>query len=148
MKYKFLFALSFFLCARQSVKANFVFDQNCVAAYRAIFDLRFNDARKYIRDERIRNPQNGIPILLDNYIDYLYLLTTENKNEYDKFKDRKSDRIDDLEDNDKNSPYYLFTQAEVYMQSGMVKARFGDYVSSTLDFKKAKSLLTENEEKF
>ncbi len=125
-----------------------MFNQNCAAAYRAIFDLRFNDARKYIRDERAHNPQNGMPVLLDNYIDYLYLLTTENKTEYEKFKDKKSDRIDVLEDNDKNSPYYLFTQAEVYLQSGMVKARFGDYVSSTLDFKKAKGLLTDNEEKY
>ncbi|MEO8886981.1 MAG: tetratricopeptide repeat protein [Mucilaginibacter sp.] len=148
MNYRFLFALSFFLCVQQSVKANFVFDQNCIAAYRAIFDLRFNDARKYIRDERAKSPQNGIPILLDNYIDYLYLLTTENKSQYDKFKDNKSDRIDALEDNDENSPYYLFTQAEVYLQSGMVKARFGDYISSTRDFKKAQNLLTENEEKF
>jgi hypothetical protein len=148
MKYKFLFALSLSLFFQQIAKANFVFDQNCAAAYRAIFDLRLNDARKFIREERTRNPQNGIPILLDNYIDYLYLLTTENKNEYERFKDRKSDRIDELEDNDKNSPYYLFTQAEVHLQSGMVKARFGDYVSSTLDFKKAKSLLNDNEEKF
>ena len=148
MHCKYFISLLFFFGIQQAVKANFVFNPSSTAAYRAMFDLRFNDAKKYIRDEKIKNPQNGIPVLLDNYIDYLYLLTSENKNEYEKFKGRKSDRIDAIKNNDKNSPYYLFAQAEIYLQSGMIKAKFGDYMSSTYDFIKAKNLLTENNEKF
>jgi len=143
----FIFLLLFF-GIQQKAKANFEFNSNSIAAYQAIFDLRFIEARKYIRDEKVNNPKNGIPILLDNYIDYLFLLTSENKIEYEKFKSRKSDRIDAIRDNDKNSPYYLFAQAEIYLQSGMIKAKFGDYMSSTYDFKKAKDLLNDNNKKF
>lgn len=148
MHCKYFIFILFFFGIQQAVKANFVFNPSSTAAYRAIFDLRFNDAKKYIGDEKIKNPQNGIPVLLDNYIDYLYLLTSGNKNEYEKFKGRKSARIDAIKNNDKNSPYYLFAQAEIYLQSGMIKAKFGDYMSSTYDFIKAKGLLTENNEKF
>lgn len=148
MQSKYLITLLLFFSIHEAVNANFVFNPNSAAAYQAIFDLRFNDARKLLRDEKINNPKNGIPILLDNYIDFLFLLTSENKIEFEKFKDRKSSRIDAIRKNDKTSPYYLFAQAEIYLQSGMIKSKFGEYMTSTYDFKKAKDLLTENNQKF
>ena len=77
MHYKYFITLLLFFGIQQAAKANFVFNSNSIAAYQALFDLRFNDARKYIRDEKINNPQNGIPVLLENYLDYLFLLTSE-----------------------------------------------------------------------
>ncbi|HKG08202.1 MAG TPA: hypothetical protein VKB19_17180 [Pedobacter sp.] len=148
MPRKFLFLILFFICCKCSVSANFVFDTNTSAAYKAIFELRLIDARKYISEEKARVPNNGISILLDNYVDYFYLLTSENKADYERLKDRKSDRIDLLKDNDENSPYFLFSQAEVYLQWGLIKAKFGDYTSSTMDLKKAQSLLRKNNEQF
>jgi tetratricopeptide (TPR) repeat protein len=148
MHYKYLITLLFLFSIQQATKANFVFNSNSIAAHQAIFDLRFNDARKYIRDEKVNNPQNGITVLLENYLDYIFLFTSENTVEFEKFKIRKSDRIDEIKKNDKNSPYYLFAQAEIHLQSGMIKAKFGEYVSSSYDFKKAKDLLTENNVKY
>ena len=101
MQSKYFLTLLLFLSIHEAVNANFVFNPNSETAYQAIFDLRFNDARKLIRDEKINNPQNGIPILLDNYIDFLFLLTSENKIEFEKFKSRKSGRIDEIRKNDK-----------------------------------------------
>lgn len=129
-------------------KAGFVMDANSIAAYQAIFDLRFPEAKRLIQAEKAKNPSNGITILLENYLDYLYLLTSDNKSDYEKFKDRKGDRIDAIRENDKNSPYYLFAQAEVYIQWGMLKSKFGDYTSSVIDLNKGKKLLVENNEKF
>ncbi len=129
-------------------KAGFVMNANSVAAYNAIFEMRFTEAKRLIQDEKVKNPTNGITILLENYMDYLYLLTSENKSDYEKFKDRKGIRIDAIRENDKSSPYYLFAQAEVYMQWGMLKAKFGDYTPAILDLMKSKKLLAENNEKF
>ncbi len=81
-------------------------------------------------------------------MDYFHLLTSDSKADYDKLKVRRSERIDALEGNDENSPYYLFAQAEVYLQWGLIKAKFGDYTSSTLDLRKAQNLLKKNNEKF
>jgi hypothetical protein len=123
-------------------------DQNSIAAYKAIFELRFPEAKRLIQEEKAKSPNNGITILLENYLDYIYLLTSDNKADYEKFKDRKGDRIDAIRDNDKNSPYYLFAQAEIYIQWGMLKAKFGDYTTSAIDLNKGKKLLVENQEKF
>lgn len=147
MSNKFLLVLLLVFC-QGSLKANFVFDSTATAAYRAIFDLRLNDARAYIAQEKKNSPGNGISILLDNYVDYFHFLTSDNKADYINFKERRAGRIDALEDNDESSPYYLFAQAEVYLQWGLIKAKFGDYTSSTMDFKKAQNLLKKNNEKF
>jgi len=148
MTRKILPLLCFLVALQLSAKANFNFDNTCVEAYRAILDLRMNDARVLIQKEKQQNPQNGITILLDNYVDYFSLLASESKTDYERLKDNKSSRLSALEDNDKNSPFYLYTQAEVYLQWSFIKAKFGDYVSSAFDAKKANSLLKDNEEKF
>jgi hypothetical protein len=148
MNFKSLFFILCFFSCSLTASANFSFNARCIEAYKAIFDFRLNDARALIRDEKLQNPQNGITILLDNYVDYIGLLTSENKADYDRLKDVKSDRIDALEKNDENSPYYLYAQAEVYLQWGLLKGRFGDYMSSARDIKKAKNLLSDNAGKF
>ncbi|RYD93573.1 MAG: tetratricopeptide repeat protein [Sphingobacteriales bacterium] len=117
-------------------------------AYNAIFGLRLNEARALIREEKQQNPQNGITIMLENYVDYFSILTSDNKNDYAKMKERRSTRIDALEENDKNSPYYLYAQAEVYMQWGMLKGKYGDYMASASDLKKARGLLKDNVKKY
>lgn len=129
-------------------KANFDFNSNCIKAYQAIFDLRLSDAKALIQNEKKQNPNNGITILLDNYVDYFTLLASENKADYERLKNLKASRLSALEKQDKNSPYYLFTQAEINLQWGMLKSRFQDYFSSGMDIKKADNLLTENIAKY
>lgn len=129
-------------------KASFDFNSNCIKAYEAIFDLRLNDAKALIQNEKRQNPNNGITILLDNYVDYFTLLGSENKADYDRLKNLKSVRLDALEKQSKNSPYYLFAQAEINLQWGMLKSRFQDYMSSGLDIKRADNLLSENAAKY
>ena len=129
-------------------KANFDFNRNCKLAYEAIFDLRLNDAKNLIQNEKKQNPNNGITILLDNYIDYFTLLTSENKADYDRLKNLKSSRLSTLEKQDKNSPYYLFAQAEINLQWGMLKSRFQDYLQSGMDIRRAYNLLSDNAEKY
>lgn len=129
-------------------KANFNFNDNCKSAYEAIFELRLNEAKRIISIEKSQHPENGITILLDNYIDYFSLLSSEKLVDYNQLKDRRSTRLALLEKQDKNSPYYLFCQAEVNLQWGMIKSRFQDYLSSGMDIKRARSLLLDNSKKF
>jgi hypothetical protein len=145
---KYLFVFLFFLCLSFTAKANFVYDATCIDAYKAILSLRMNDARQLIAKEKQLNPSNGIAVLLENYIDYFSLLASENKNDYNRLKDNKTIRISALEENDKNSPYYLFAQAEVYLQWSFLKAKFGDYMSSGSDAKSANSLLKDNSKRY
>jgi len=148
MAKKHLLLFFIFLTCTLTVRANFNYDGNCIEAYKAIYSFRINEAKALIQKEKQQNPQNGIIILLENYIDYFSLLASESKSDYDKLKDNRSARVSALEDNEKNSPYYLFCQAEVYLQWGLLKGKFGDYFSSSMDMKKAAGLLRENAQKY
>ena len=148
MNKKHLFPFIFLLFCATSAKANFNFDANCIEAYKAVLGLRMNEAKALIQKEKQQDPGNGITILLENYVDYFGLLTSESKDDYERLKDNKSTRLSALEENDSTSPYYLFSQAEVYLQWSLLKAKFGDYVSSSFDAKKANGLLKDNNEKF
>ena len=145
---KFLLILAVALTSQFSVKAAFVFDNNCVDAYKAILDLRMNDAGALLQKEKQQNPQNGIIILLENYVDYFSLSASESRQDYDRLIDNRAARISALENCDSSSPYYLYAQAQVYLQWSFLKAQFGDFVSSAFDAKKAKGLLSDNEEKY
>lgn len=145
---KLLLSSFLLLTFSSAVLANFEFNSNCIKAYEAIFDLRLDDAKALVQNEKRLNPDNGIPILLDNYIDYFTLLTSENKADYTRLKTLKSSRLNALDSYDKSSPYYLFAKAEIYLQWGLLKSRFQDYLSSGLDIKKADNLLSENTSKF
>jgi tetratricopeptide (TPR) repeat protein len=146
--YKSLLFLLLFFTTCSTANANFIFNARCTQAYKDVFKLRLNDARAIIKDEKQRNPQNGINVLLDNYADYFDVLMSENRADYERLKDLESDRIDALDGNDKNSPYYLYSQAEVYLQMGILKAKFGDYISSFRDIKKARGLIKDNIAKY
>ncbi len=146
---KKLFVLTLlFLGMSLPSKANFDFNSNCIKAYQAIFDLRLSDAKTLIQAEKRQNPHNGISILLDNYVDYFTLLASENKADYERLKSHKSSRLSALEKQDKNSPYYLFAQAEINLQWGMLKSRFQDYMSSAMDIRRADNLLSSNAAKY
>ena len=147
IKKQYLLILIFIFLNTQ-VKANFDFNNNCIKAYQAIFDLRINDARVLIKQEKQVQPNNGITVLLDNYIDYFSLLVSENQTDYNRLKNLKNVRLSELENQDKSSAYYLFAQAEINLQWGMLKSRFQDHLSAGLDIKKADNLLKENEVKF
>jgi hypothetical protein len=140
-------ALLFFILPI-SVSAKFDFNVNCLKAYDAIFSLKLATARQLLASEKKINPDNGIIPLLENYVDYFYLLTTESKTEFDRLKQMKSERLDELEVQDESSPYYLYAQAETNLQWALIRGRYGEYFSAAREIKRAHGLLLDNQKKF
>ena len=131
-----------------SASANFDFNPNCVKAYQNIFELKLNTARHLIAAEKKAHPSNSIIPFLENYVDYFYLLTNENKAEFERLEANKSKRIDQISDDDKTSPYYLYTQAQINLQWALIRGRYGAYLTAAREISKANSQLAENSKKF
>ncbi|SDM25475.1 hypothetical protein SAMN05421813_108112 [Daejeonella rubra] len=142
------FIILVFLCFSQVAQANFDFNANCINAYQNILSLKLNTARILISAEKRKNPSNSIPYLLDNYVDYFSLMTTENKTDFERFKDRKSERISRIEKDDKGSPYYLFALAEINLQFALSRSRAKEYFTASIEVNRAYSQLQENAKKF
>lgn len=137
-----------FFASPLSLFANFDFNANCLKAYQHIFEFKLNAASALIANEKHVNPKNSIIPLLENYVDYFYLLTTESKSEFDRLKDNKSKRLDQIEDDDKSSPYYLYAQAEINLQWALIRGRYGEYFTAAREIKRANGLLQDNTKKF
>ncbi|RZL46438.1 MAG: tetratricopeptide repeat protein [Pedobacter sp.] len=131
-----------------NASANFDFNANCLRAYQSIFELKLNAARQIIASEKKVHPNNSIVPLLENYVDYFYLLTTESKSEFERLETNKENRLDQISDDDKNSPYYLYSQAQINLQWALIRGRYGSYLTAAREINRANSQLTENKKKF
>ena len=128
--------------------ANFDFNANCLKAYHLIFELKLNTARQLIAAEKKVRPQNAIVPLLENYADYFYLITSENKEDFERLKEEKSRRLDQISNQDSNSPYYLYAQAEINLQWALLRSRYGEYFAAAREIRKANSQLQDNSKKY
>ncbi|MND42271.1 hypothetical protein D3C80_330430 [compost metagenome] len=145
---KKIFALVLLLSISVHTKANFDFNANCVEAYKAIVSLRLEHGKALIEKEKRERPTNAISTLLENYLDFYTIFTSESHADFNRLKGNKSSRLRRLEKEDEKSPYYLFCQAEVNMQWAITRARFGEYYTSALEINRAYSYLKENRSKF
>lgn len=124
------------------------FNKNCLQAYTRIFELRFDEAQDLLDAEKTRHPGNLVPVFLENYMDFLALFISEEDDRFEATEGNKDIRLDLLKEGDSDSPYYLYTQAEVHMQWAFSRIKFGEYVKAVLEVRKAYKLLNENAEKF
>lgn len=145
LKYIFLF---FLFIIPGVASANFDFNANCLKAYGLIFELKLNAASQLIAAEKRAHPKNAIVPLLENYVDYFHLITTESKQDFDRLKDEKSRRLDQIEDEDSNSQWSLYAQAEINLQWALLRGRYGEYFTAAREIKRANAQLLENAKKF
>jgi tetratricopeptide (TPR) repeat protein len=137
-----------FLLFIPRTQSQFSFSQNCQDAYEAIFALRFTEANTLIANEKKADPNNLLPVYLENYIDFLTLIIGEETKVYDQLKERKNQRVSMLENGRNDSPYYNFCLGEIYLQWAFARLKFGDYATAALEIRKAYSLFAENEKKY
>lgn len=142
----FIFLLIFVLPFTSA--ANFDFNANCFNAYRSIFELKLANAKAYISTEKRLRPNNSIIPLLENYVDYFTLLTSDSKVDFDRLKSNKSSRLNQISDDDEKSPYYLYAQAEINLQWALIRGRYGEYFNAAIEIRKANNLLQENAKRF
>lgn len=126
----------------------FDFNARCDKAYKSIISLRINEGISLLEAEKKENPNNLIPIMLDNYDDCLTLLFNGDIEAYKKRKVNLSMRLSQLEKGNINSPWYRYSKAVLYFQWATVRIRFGEYFNAGTEFRKSFLLLKENDKKF
>lgn len=144
---RLLLNLVFLFIAVESF-AQFNPSQNCQKAYQKIVDLRFTEARRLIAAEKTSDPGNLIPLYLENFIDFLTIIVTDEKAKYDRIKPVFLARMKTLEDGRNDSPYYNLCLGGSNIQWAFIQMQFGEYTQAALKIRKAHRCFTENAEKF
>ena len=118
------------------------------AAYDQIMALKLDAARLHINAIREADPSNLLAVYLEDYLDFFTLFIGENRADYERLLPNRSTRLAALKDGDEDSPYYLYTQAEVHVHWAMIKFKFEENLSAARDINRAFRLLKRNERWF
>lgn len=110
--------------------------------------LKFEQASTRMRSEKKHNPDNQVPYIIENYIDFLKVLIGEEEKDFIHLKTNKDARLQKLARNGKDSPWFLYSQSLIYLQSGVARIKFGEYVNASLDINRAYRILIENKRKY
>ena len=145
---KHLTIFFFLLFVSIVAEASFTFNDNCKQAYSDMMCLRFAQASARMETEKKLNADNQVPYIVENYIDFLKVLIGEEEKDFIHLKDNRDSRLQKLASDGKNSPWYLYSQSLIYLQSGVARIKFGEYVNASLDINRAYRLLLDNKSKF
>ncbi len=126
----------------------FDFNPECQKAYNEILKLRFDNGYEILQNEKNKHPENLIPYFVENYIDFITIFVNENDEEFGVLKSNKEERLKRIKQGPKESPYYLYSQAEVHLQWAFARLKFEEYVTAAWEIRKAFKLLEENQVNF
>jgi len=124
------------------------FNPRCKQAYEAIMQLRLAAGTALLEQEKKANPDNLIPYFLDNYADFFLLFFNEDPALYAQRKDMRAQRLALMEQGPSNSPYYLYTQAAIKFQWGLIRVKFNEKWDAVWEIRKAYVTLKDNQKKF
>ena len=135
-----------FVLSGLSAKATFEWNESCQKAYTDIIHLKFKHGKDLLDIEKQQNPQNLLPYFIENYIDFLTIQIGEEQRDFNQLKENKNNRLDILKKGDKNSPWFLYSQAEIHLQWAGNRLKFEEYLTAAYEINKAYRLLTKNQE--
>jgi hypothetical protein len=136
--------LGLLLCGPLFAGKYFAFSGSAKDAYQKALSLRLVEARSAIEQMKRGEPDNLMALFVENYLDFVTVFANDSKAEYSRLSKNMDSRLDKIARGDRQSPYYLYTQAEIRFQWSVLRIRFGDYLSAASDMKQAYALLEQN----
>lgn len=139
-----------FTIAALTCRAGKVYEFNylCQQAYLEITRLKLSNGQALINKAKQQNPDNLVPVALENYIDFYSLFFNEDPVQFRAYKKNVSTRIDLLKKGPETSPFYNFYLGMAYMQRAGVYMRFGEKWNAGWDFKKGYGYIKDNKKAF
>lgn len=131
-------------------RGQYVYDYNeeVQATYELLMDLQLPAAVLALEKLAVNEPTNLAILHLQNYYDFFVVYTSDEEEKYKALKKQRFDRLAQLSKGPEDSPWHLYSQANIRLQWAFLKFRFGDHWSGFLDVKRAFNLLEENVKRF
>ncbi|MEO1518951.1 MAG: tetratricopeptide repeat protein [Bacteroidota bacterium] len=129
-------------------KPYFAFSTGASQAYQKAIELRFVEARTLLAQLKHSEPDNHLIYLVENYVDFFTIFLDENEQEFRSLEHNKDKRLELIAQGDRNSPYFLYAQAEIKLQWALSRLKFEEYFSALMEIRSAYKLLTKNQKRF
>jgi tetratricopeptide (TPR) repeat protein len=143
--------LIIFLIALQSASGqaqSFSVNEKHQRAYAFLLNLEFEKANVLINELRAANKQDIGPIYLEDLSDFLFIVVTEDRAQFELRKTKMADRLKQIGKLPDSSPYKLLSVGEIHLHWAFSMMRFGEYLSGAREINKAFHALESNTKKF
>lgn len=129
-------------------QSHFTFSSDIRKIYDKTLSLRITEARNLINQTKSREPNNLLLYLVEDYADFFTVFIHEDYEEFKAFLPQKDARIQAVRKGDENSPYLLYSEADIRLHWALLHLRFEEYFSAFTEVNKAFKLLKKNRERF
>jgi len=123
---------------------HYQFDAYSTEALRLAADFRLDKARSQAKIARQLYPSGNIPVWVENYVDFVTLLNSEDEQLYRQLAKNKKDRLKRLQEGRPDSPYHLYCQAQFTLQWALIHMKFKDYLTGFGEADQAYKLLQKS----
>ena len=113
-------------------------------AYEKIISLRLEEGRKLIDSIKLVEPNNLSVYHIENYIDFFTIFINEEVDQFEKLEENKNIRLQKIRQGPQDSPYYLFSQAEIQLQWAISRLKFEEYFQAFTEVNKSYKQLEKN----
>jgi tetratricopeptide (TPR) repeat protein len=124
------------------------FNSTCQQAYQEITRLKLDNGRALINKAKQQNPDNLVPVALENYIDFYTLFFNEDPSQFKLYRKNAAVRIELLKQGPASSPFYNYYLSMAYLLRAGVELKFGEKWNAGWDFKKGYSYIKDNKKDF
>ncbi|MBD2701739.1 tetratricopeptide repeat protein [Spirosoma sp. BT702] len=124
---------------------DFAWTPGLLRAYTGLQKLKIQPAQQTLS---VEPTGNGVRIFLDNYVDMLTLVTSDDDKAFASLSEREDERLDALKALDDTSPWKRVLLAEVRLHWAFAKLKFGKEIGASWDVIRAYKLLAENQKRF
>ncbi len=117
-------------------------------AYDLALSLRLKESALLIKKIKLDDPSNALVYLIEDYLDFFALFIGENEADFERLVLNKKKRIAKIKAGDKNSPFYLYAQAEINLHWALIRTKFEQRFRAFNEINYAYELLTKNQYRF
>ncbi len=129
----------------QKSKADFILTAPLKAAYVCNLHLKPPVAYALISKAKAENPTNSLVYYFETQTLFIETFLSEDKNKYESFLKLCSKNLDLIAKDGTESPWKVFVKSDMLLYSGLVRAKFADYISAVNDFRKSYNAINENQ---
>lgn len=140
--------LFFCFISLSSEAQHFDFNERCKKAYHEVLRLQKSAAQELIRIEKSENPDNLIPLLLEDYIDFLTVYLTEDVSLLRKLEKNKSIRLAAFDKAADTDPYKKYAKSSINLHWALARIKFEEYWTTAAEVYRSYHLVKSNSEDF
>ena len=127
---------------------HYTFTPACAEAYATIIELRLAEGRDQLAAILRADPDNLVPVWLEDYADFFEVYIDEDETAFEEKERAYERRLDRIQAGPEDSPYHLYAQANMMLHWALARLKFGEYITTLRESRKAYKLLERNLERF